>query len=147
VLGLANAGSDTINAIKQSAEFGLMRRGMRLAGLLLQIPDVHGVGLQAAQGLVMTDSFYWDLDDGTRAFTERFHPLNRGIRPTQIHAGTYSAVIHYLKAVESLGIAAAKADGAAVVRRMKEMPTETRCSAAARSARMAARSTTCICSR
>ncbi|MBR0681253.1 ABC transporter substrate-binding protein [Roseomonas eburnea] len=124
VLGLANAGSDTINCIKQAAEFGLTRRGMRLAGLLLQIPDVHGVGLQAAQGLVMTDSFYWDLDDGTRAFTERFHPQNRGIRPTQIHAGTYSAVLHYLKAVESMGVAAAKADGAAVVRRMKEMPTD-----------------------
>ncbi len=124
VLGLANAGADTINAIKQAAEFGLTRRGMRLAGLLLQIPDVHGVGLAAAQGLVMTDSFYWDLDDGTRAFAARFHPLNRGIRPTQIHAGTYSAVLHYLRAAESLGIAAARADGAAVVARMKAMPTE-----------------------
>ncbi|HEY4254549.1 MAG TPA: ABC transporter substrate-binding protein [Roseomonas sp.] len=125
VLGLANAGADTINAIKQAAEFGLTRQGgMRLAGLLLQIPDVHGVGLAAAQGLVMTDSFYWDLTDGTRAFTERFHPLNRGIRPTQIHAGTYSATLHYLKAVESLGVAEARANGAAVVARMKAMPTE-----------------------
>jgi branched-chain amino acid transport system substrate-binding protein len=124
VIGLANAGGDTINCIKQAAEFGLTRRGQKLAGLLIFITDVHALGLQTAQGLTLTASFYWDSNDGTRAFSEKFHPRNRGIRPTMGHAGCYGATLHYLKAVAALGVATAKADGAAVVAKMKELRTE-----------------------
>ena len=124
VVALANAGGDTINSIKQAAEFGLTRR-QKLAALLFQITDVHALGLRTAQGLTLTESFYWDLNDGTRAFAERFHPQYRGIRPSQIHAGTYSSVLHYLKAVEAMGGAeAAKRSGAATVAKMKEIPAE-----------------------
>ncbi len=124
VLGLANAGSDAVNSIKQAAEFGLTRRGMRIAAILTQVNDVHALGLEAAQGLLVTESFYWDMNDGTRAFTERFVRERDGQRPGMIHAGGYSAAMHYLKAVASLGVVQGKADGAAVVRRMKEMPTD-----------------------
>ncbi len=124
ILGLANGGVDIANCVKQAHEFGLQRSGMRLAAILIQLPEVHAIGLTAAQGLVATDHFYWDQDDGSRAFARRFQPLYRGIMPTHIHAGGYSATLHYLKAVASMGVAAAKADGAAVVRRMKELPTE-----------------------
>lgn len=124
VIGLANAGGDTINCIKQAAEFGLTRRGQKLAGLLIFITDVHALGLATAQGLTLTASFYWDSNDGTRAFSERFHPQNRGIRPTMGHAGCYGATLHYLKAVAAVGVAKAKADGAAVVAKMKELATD-----------------------
>jgi branched-chain amino acid transport system substrate-binding protein len=124
VLGLANGGTDIANCVKQAAEFGLTRGGMRIAAILILLPEVHAIGLSAAQGLVATETFYWDQDDASRAFARRFQPLYRNIMPTHIHAGGYSATLHYLKAAASMGVAAAKADGAAVIRRMKEMPTE-----------------------
>jgi branched-chain amino acid transport system substrate-binding protein len=124
VLGLANGGNDIANCVKQAAEFGLVRAGMRIAAPLILIPDVHSIGLQSAQGLIAADTFYWDQDDASRAFTRRFQPQFRNIPPNHIHAGGYSATLHYLKAAQSLGVADAKADGAATIRRMKEMPTE-----------------------
>ncbi len=124
VIGLANAGGDTINCVKQAAEFGITRRGVKLAGLLIFITDVHSLGLQAAQGLVLTESFYWDLNDRTRALTTRVRPnMPNNAPPTMAQAGCYAGALHYLKAVKDLGVAAAKADGAAVVTRMKAMPT------------------------
>jgi branched-chain amino acid transport system substrate-binding protein len=125
VIGLANAGGDTINSIKQAAEFGVTRRGVKLAALLMFISDVHSLGLQTAQGLVCTETFYWDLNDRTRAFTQRVLPnMPQGLRPGMAQAGCYSGTLHYLKAVADMGVAAAKADGAAAVTRMKAMPTE-----------------------
>ena len=124
VIGLANAGSDTINCVKQAAEFGLTRRGVKIAPLLLFITDVHAIGLEQAQGLVCTETFYWDLNDRTRAFFNRVKPKLVGVYPNMIHAGCYSATLHYLKAVADMGVPAAKASGAAVVNRMKAMPTE-----------------------
>ena len=124
VIGLANAGGDTINCVKQAAEFGITRRGVKLAGLLIFITDVHSLGLQAAQGLVLTESFYWDLNDRTRALTTRVRPsMPNNAPPTMAQAGCYAGALHYLKAVKDLGVAAAKADGAATVARMKAMPT------------------------
>jgi branched-chain amino acid transport system substrate-binding protein len=120
VIGLANAGADTINAVKQAAEFGIVKGGQRLAGLLIFLPDVHGLGLQRAQGLNIAEAFYWDLNDGTRAWTRRFAPLNGGKYPSADHAAVYSGVLHYLKAVE----AAKTDDGAKVVAKMKELPTD-----------------------
>ncbi len=99
VIGLANAGGDTINSIKQAAEFGITQGGQKLAGLLVFVTDVHALGLQTAQGLILTESFYWDLNDGTRAFSARFAPQRAGNKPTMVQAGVYSAVTHYLKAV------------------------------------------------
>ncbi|GGG39019.1 ABC transporter substrate-binding protein [Caldovatus sediminis] len=125
VIGLANAGQDTTNCIKQAAEFGLTRRGVKLAALLMFIDDVHALGQQTAQGLVMTESFYWDLNDRTRAFTERVRGRLTDRRPpNMVTAGNYSAVLHYLKAVADMGVPAAKASGTAVINRMKAMPTE-----------------------
>jgi branched-chain amino acid transport system substrate-binding protein len=127
VIGLANAGADTINAVKQAAEFGLTRRGTKLAVLLMFINDVHGLGLQAAQGLVCTETFYWDLNDRTRAFTAKVKPHLAGNMPSMSHAGCYAAALHYLKAAADMGATAAKADGAAAVARMKAMPTDDDC--------------------
>jgi branched-chain amino acid transport system substrate-binding protein len=125
VIGLANAGGDTINSIKQAAEFGVTRRGVKLAALLMFISDVHSLGLQTAQGLVCTETFYWDLNDRTRAFTARVLPnMPQQLRPGMAQAGCYSGTMHYLKAVMEMGVAAAKADGAATVARMKAIPTE-----------------------
>ncbi len=125
VIGLANAGGDTINSIKQAGEFGLTRRGVKLAGLLVFISDIHALGLQTAQGVVLTETFYWDLNDRTRAFTQRVLPdMPGGLRPGMAQAGCYSAALHYLKAVADMGVAQAKADGAATVARMKAMPTD-----------------------
>ncbi len=125
VVGLANAGGDTINSIKQAAEFGLTRRGTKLAALLMFISDVHALGLATAQGLVCTETFYWDLNDRTRAFTQRVLPSMPGqLRPGMAQAGCYSGAMHYLKAVKDMGAAAAKADGAATVARMKAMPVD-----------------------
>ena len=121
VIGLANAGGDTTNAIKQAAEFGIVQGGQSLAGLLVFITDVHALGLQTAQGLVLTEAFYWDANEATRKFSEEFAKRDRGIHPTMVHAGVYSAVLHYLKAVKALG---SDADGAAVVAKMKDMPTD-----------------------
>ncbi|HEV8531654.1 MAG TPA: ABC transporter substrate-binding protein [Methylomirabilota bacterium] len=120
VIGLANAGGDTTNAIKQGAEFGIVRGGQNFAGLLVFLTDVHALGLQTAQGLVFTETFYWDLNDRTRAFAKRFADRNRGIHPTMIHAGVYAGVTHYLKAVEALK----SDDGTKVIVRMKEIPTD-----------------------
>jgi len=125
VIGLANAGGDTVNCIKQAAEFGITRRGVKLAGLLVFVNDIHALGLQTAQGLVLTETFYWDLNDRTRAFTQRVLPnMPSQNRPSMIQAGCYSATLHYLKTVKDMGVAAAKADGAALVARMKAQPSE-----------------------
>ncbi len=121
IIGLANAGGDTINSIKQAAEFGIVAGGQNLAGLLVFITDVHALGLQTAQGLIMTEAFYWDRNDASRAFAKRFAPLYKGNMPTMVQAGVYSAVLHYLKAVEALKD---DGDGKAVVAKMKEMPTD-----------------------
>src|SRR5262249_37780454 len=120
VIALANAGADTINCLKQAAEFGLTRSGIRLAGLIVFITDIRSLGINAAQGLVTTEAFYWDLNDNARAFSKRFAERAGGRMPTQVHAGAYSATLHYLKAVE----AQTSKDGAAVVAKMKELPTE-----------------------
>src|SRR5512147_445956 len=102
IIGLANAGGDTTNSIKQASEFGIVKGGQSLAGMLVFISDIHGLGLQTAQGLVFTEAFYWDKTDKTRAFSKRFAELDRDIHPTMIHAGVYAATLHYLKAVEAL---------------------------------------------
>jgi branched-chain amino acid transport system substrate-binding protein len=124
VLGLANGGGDTVNCIKQAAEFGLMKGGMKVAGLLFLIHDVHGVGLASAQGVLLTEPFYWNLNEGTRAFAKRFQAKMSGNIPSSVHAGQYSAVTHYLKAVVSVGYDKAKASGRTVVEAMKAMPTK-----------------------
>jgi branched-chain amino acid transport system substrate-binding protein len=120
IIGLANAGGDTRNSVKQAAEFGIVKGGQNLAGLLVFIQDVHALGLSSAQGLIFTETFYWDMNDQTRAFTKRFIARNKGIYPSMIHAGVYSGVLHYLKAVEALK----SDDGTKVVAKMKEMPTD-----------------------
>jgi branched-chain amino acid transport system substrate-binding protein len=121
IIGLANAGGDTINSIKQAAEFGIVKGGQNLAGLLVFLTDVKALGLQTAQGLIFTETFYWDANDATRAFAKRFSAkAPRGNYPTMIHAGVYSAVLHYLKAIE----AAKTDDGTKVIAKMKEMPTD-----------------------
>ncbi|WP_092171456.1 ABC transporter substrate-binding protein [Bosea sp. OK403] len=120
VIGLANAGGDTINSIKQAGEFGIVAGGQKLAGLLVFASDVHALGLQTAQGLVLTEAFYWDTNDQTRAWSERFAKLNNGKKPTMVQAGVYSGLLHYLKAVE----AAKSKDTATVMAKMKEMPTD-----------------------
>src|SRR5918998_4084570 len=127
VIGLANAGADTINSIKQAAEFGVTRRGTKLAALLMFINDVHGLGLQTAQNLTCTETFYWDLNDRTRAFTDRVRSKTPDNLPCMNQAGNYSATLHYLKAVRDMGVPAAKASGADVVARMKAMPTDDDC--------------------
>jgi branched-chain amino acid transport system substrate-binding protein len=124
VIGLANAGTDTINCIKQAAEFGITKRGTKLAALLMYVSDVHALGLTTAQGLICTETFYWDLNDRTRAFTKRALPVMGNVPPGMAQAGDYSATLHYLKAVADIGIATAKTDGAAVVARMKALPTD-----------------------
>jgi branched-chain amino acid transport system substrate-binding protein len=122
VLGLANAGADTINSIKQAAEFGLTRK-MKVAAMLMFLNDVHGLGLEAAQGLFLTESFYWDMNEKTRAFTKRFQAFMPGVCPNMTNAGCYSGALHFLKAVKALGVASAK-DGATVVAKMKSMTAE-----------------------
>jgi branched-chain amino acid transport system substrate-binding protein len=119
IVGLANAGLDTTNSIKQAAEFGIVKGGQKLAALLMVLSDVHGLGLEAAQGLVLTEGFYWDHDDRARAFGERF--LKRtGSMPNTIHAGTYSATLSYLKAVKAAGTK----DSDAVAKKLKELPVD-----------------------
>src|SRR5438874_3447387 len=119
IVGLANAGLDTTNSIKQAAEFGIVSGGQKLAGLLMTLAEVNGLGLQAAQGLVLTEGFYWDHDDTTRAFSERF--LKRtGRMPSMIQAGTYSATLSYLKAVKAAG----SKDPDAVAKKLKELPVD-----------------------
>lgn len=124
VIGLSSAGPDTVNQIKQAKEFGISRTGIKLAGLLVFISDVHAIGLEAAQGLVVTNSFYWDADDRTRAFSQRLKPRAPSVRPTMVQAGVYASTLHYLKAARDMGFAEAKRSGAATVARMKAMPTD-----------------------
>ncbi|MFT4119204.1 ABC transporter substrate-binding protein [Bradyrhizobium sp.] len=119
IVGLANAGQDTTNSIKQAAEFGIVSGGQKLAGLLMTLAEVHGLGLQAAQGLVLTEGFYWDHDDASRAFSERFFKRT-GRMPSMIHAGTYSATLSYLKAVKAAGTK----DSEAVAKKLKELPVD-----------------------
>jgi branched-chain amino acid transport system substrate-binding protein len=119
VIGLANAGTDTTNSIKQAAEFGITQAGQSLAGLLLFISDVDALGLQIAQGLVLTTGFYWDLDDETRAWSAKYEKKT-GRKPTMVQAGVYSSVLHYLKAIEAAGTD----DGLKVANKMKELPVK-----------------------
>ncbi len=121
VIGLANAGGDTINSIKQAAEFGIVKGGQQLAGLLMFISDVHALGLQTAQGLVLTEAWYWDSSAANRDFAKKFQAQFPGKFPTMVQAGVYSAVTHYLKAVTALK---SDADGKAVVAKMKATPTD-----------------------
>jgi branched-chain amino acid transport system substrate-binding protein len=122
VIGLANAGADAANSIKQAGEFGVTQSGQKLAALLIFLSDVHALGLNTAQGLEFTETYYWDMNDQTRAFADRFSKRSKnGAKPDMVPAGVYSSVVHYLKAVEALG---PTADGAAVVAKMKSMPTE-----------------------
>src|ERR1700742_2438240 len=123
IIGLANAGGDTTNAIKQAAEFGIVAGGQKLAALLLFVNDVHSLGLKVAQGLTFTESFYWDLNDGTRAFAKRFaEKAANHAMPSMTQAGNYAAITHYLKALDALG--GNPHDGAKVVAKMKELPTD-----------------------
>ena len=131
VLGLCNSGTDTVNCIKQAHEFGLTKF-MKLAAMLMYDGNVRSVGLEDSQGLVMTGSFYWDLNDRTRMFWERIKPKSPSQPPNMIQAGCYAASLHYLKTVASLGMAAAKADGQAAVAHMKSMPTDDDCFGAGR---------------
>ncbi len=117
IIGLANAGGDTINSIKQAAEFGIVKGGQKLAGLLLFVSDVHSLGLQTAQGLQLTESFYWDQDDQTRAWAKKFFAKTNK-EPTMVQAGVYSAVTNYLNAVK----AANTLDGPAVIKQLKSKP-------------------------
>jgi branched-chain amino acid transport system substrate-binding protein len=121
IIGLANAGGDTINSIKAAAEFGIVQGGQKLAGLLVFISDIHSLGLKTAQGLQLTNAFYWDRDAKTRAWSEKWGARNGGRRPTMVQAGVYAGVLHYLKAVQALK---SDADGKAVVEKMKALPTD-----------------------
>jgi branched-chain amino acid transport system substrate-binding protein len=121
IIGLANAGGDTINAIKQGAEFGITAGGQNFAGLLVFINDVQALGLKTAQGLILTETFYWDMNDGTRAWTKRWQAERQGKFPAMTVAGVYAETLHYLKAVAALKSAA---DGKAVVAKMKDLPTD-----------------------
>ena len=123
VLGIANAGNDTSNTIKQAAEFGLTRRGMRVVGLVMVITNIHALGLAAAQGLYLTETFYWDLNPRTRALSGRLAPKVGGVRMTMLQAGSYGGALHWLKAAAAMD-PAARASGRAVVERMKAMPTD-----------------------
>ena len=121
IIGLANAGGDTVNAIKQGAEFGITAGGQQFAGLLVFVTDVQALGLKAAQGLVLTETWYWDMNDANRAWTKRWQAERQGKFPSMVVAGVYSATLHYLKAVAALKSAA---DGKAVVNQMKALPTD-----------------------
>ena len=120
VIGLANAGGDTTNAIKQAYEFGIVKGGQTMAGLLVFLTDIHSLGLEKAQGLYLTETFYWDLNDQTRAWSKRFAALHGGKYPSMDQAGVYSGVLHYLKAVD----AAKTDDGTKVAQKMKDLPTD-----------------------
>ena len=121
IIGLANAGGDTINSIKQASEFGIVKGGQNLAGLLVFLTDVKALGLPVAQGLIFTETYYWDRDDASRNFAKRFSALApRNNYPTMIHAGVYSSVLHYLKAIEAIKTD----DGTKVIEQMKKMPTD-----------------------
>ena len=120
VIGLANAGGDTTNAIKQAYEFGIVKGGQTLAGLLVFLTDIHSLGLEKAQGLYLTETFYWDLNDQTRAWSKRFAALNSGKYPSMAQAGVYAGILHYLKAID----AGKTDDGTKVAQKMKDLPTD-----------------------
>lgn len=120
VIGLANSSIDTISAIKQAREFGVQARGQKVAAMIMLIGDVHALGLEAGQGLYLTEPFYWDLNAASRTFSNRYSPRVNGARPSMIHAGVYAGLLHYMKAVK----AANTTEGAAVVKKMKELPTD-----------------------
>lgn len=123
VIGLANAGGDTINSIKQASEFGIVKGGQKLAGLLMFITDVHSLGLPVANGLNLTETFYWDLNDGTRAFSKRFQDRAKNkAMPTTVQAGVYSSLIHYFKTLDAMG--GNSHDGLKIVDKMKATPTD-----------------------
>ena len=117
IIGLANAGTDTINSLKQGAEFGIVQGGQNFAGLLIFISDVHSLGLPIAQGLLLTTSFYWDMTDATRTFSSRFGERMKGRMPTMVHMGVYSGVYHFLAAAKAAGTT----DSEVVARKMHEM--------------------------
>ena len=121
IIGLANAGGDTINSIKQGSEFGITAGGQHFAGLFVFISDVNSLGLKTAQGLVLTATWYWDMTDANREWTKRWQAEHSGKFPTMVQAGVYSATLHYLKAVAALK---SSSDGKAVIAKMKEMPTD-----------------------
>ena len=123
VLGLANAGADTINCVKQATEFGLNKK-MTIAPLIMFLQDAHSIGLDTAQGLITSEPFYWNMNDRTRAFTKRVLPKTPNNYPSQAHAGAYAITLHYLKAVAKLGGEAGKKSGRTTVAQMKAMPTE-----------------------
>lgn len=128
VIGFANSGNDLINCMKQAQEFGLPQSGMGLAALVGYITDVRGMGLPVAQGLSLTETFYWDLNERTRAFMERVAPrLGENVFPNMSQAGDYAGILHYLKAAKALGVEQAKASGKATVEQMKAMPTDDDC--------------------
>lgn len=122
VIGLANSGTHTINCVKQAAEFGLTSGGTRLAAMLMTIADVHALGLDAAQGLVLASAFYWDMNEGTREWSRRFAAGSDGWMPTMLQAGDYSAVAHYLKALRGMGSGSEGRSGRAAVAAMKALP-------------------------
>ena len=123
IIGMANAGGDTTNTIKQASEFGIVAGGQKLAGLLLFITDVNSLGLKVAQGLNLSSTFYWDMNDQTRAFSKRFSErMKTKAEPTMVQAGVYAGLLHYFKALDALG--GNPHDGAKVVAKMKEMPTD-----------------------
>jgi branched-chain amino acid transport system substrate-binding protein len=124
VIGLAMAAADMVNCVKQAHEFGLTRRGAQLAGMIMFVQDIRGIGLEAAQGMVMSEVFYHDLNDRTRGLASRILRRTPDNMPNQEHAGTYSCCIHYLKAVAEVGAARAKQSGGAVIDVMKRMPTD-----------------------
>lgn len=126
VLGLCNSGNDTLNCIKQAHEFGLMT-SMKVAAMLMYNSNVHALGLETAQGLLLTESYYWDLNDRTRAFNDRIKVKTPNQWPNMVQAGCYASTLHYLKAVADLGLPAAKASGRDAVARMKAMPTDDDC--------------------
>ena len=121
VIGLANAGGDTINSIKQAAEFGIVKGGQKIAGLLVFASDVAALGLPTAQGLTLTETWYWDMNDANRAWTKRWQEERKGKWPTMVHAGVYSGILHYLKARVAMG---GNPDGKTITAKMKEMPTD-----------------------
>jgi branched-chain amino acid transport system substrate-binding protein len=123
VLGLANAGADTVNCVKQANEFGLNRQ-MTIAPLLMFLQDVHSIGLDTAQGLITSETFYWNMNDRTRAWTKRVLPRTPKNWPSQAHASAYGITMHYLKAAEALGVPNAKKSGRTTVAQMKAMPTD-----------------------
>ncbi len=124
VVALALAGADLVNCLKQAAELGLTAGGQKVAALIIYMQDIHALGLPTAQNVQLTESFYWDLNDRSRAFASKITPKTKGVPPNMGQAGAYSAVRHYLKAVAALGPAEAKASGWATVARMKQMPIE-----------------------